>query len=313
MIICGVGCFKTHIFSRQTLESLHVCVDFKVEAAFEFCALSGKFLGIERDVLKASSGCAYTDKVGHPAGTAERSAAGAYATDASGFLTCADLLHLDPDFECIGKNLDELTEVDAFVGDIIEYRFVAIALIFHVADLHVEFQIFGNLACADHRVVLFGSGFLESVEIGRFGFTEHAFNLGVAFHAGFAHLSGYEFPGQGDLTDIVAWRGFNSDNVADREWQMERVAVESFPGVLELYFNNVETRLMAGNVGQPVVAVQFASRMSVATSGSIADRRVSGIFACGFFGYVIVFCSHGYLAKLTERVSRITVIFTCPG
>ena len=48
--------------------------------------------------------------------------------------------------ERFGQNFDELAEVHTLISNIVEDGFVTITLIFHVANLHLEIQILGNLA-----------------------------------------------------------------------------------------------------------------------------------------------------------------------
>ena len=55
-----------------------------------------------------------------------------------GLLAGADLLHLDADVEPLGEDLDQLAEIDALVGDVVEDSLDLVALVLHVADLHIE-------------------------------------------------------------------------------------------------------------------------------------------------------------------------------
>ena len=47
--------------------------------------------------------------------------------------------------ECVGQHLDELTEIDSFLGYVVEDGLVAVALILHIADFHVQSQSLGYL------------------------------------------------------------------------------------------------------------------------------------------------------------------------
>ena len=104
--------------------------------------------------MEACSCCRNAVKVFYPSRATEFASAGTNPPDASSFLARSNLAHFNTDVEGVGKNLDELTEVYALVCDIVENRFVAVALIFHVANLHVKIKILGNLARLNHRVVL---------------------------------------------------------------------------------------------------------------------------------------------------------------
>ena len=213
--VCGIGGFEAHILARQMLEGFNVDVDLEVQTAFQFRALSGQFLRVERDVLKTCGGCAYRHEVGHPACATQRTAAGTDAAYAACLLARANLFHLNAHLECVGQHFDELTEVNALIGNVVEYRFVAIALIFNVADFHVELEVFGNLSGANHRVVFLGLCLLEAVEVGRLGLAEHALDFGVTLDVCFAHLTRHEHAGERHLAYVVARSSFNGHCITD--------------------------------------------------------------------------------------------------
>ena len=50
--------------------------------------------------------------------------------------------------------LNELTEIHTLISDIVEDGLVAITLVLHVANLHVETQALGYLTTLDHGRVL---------------------------------------------------------------------------------------------------------------------------------------------------------------
>ncbi len=265
----GVGGLKACVFRRELLHALHVGVDLEVEAALELGTLSGELLGIERYILIAGGCCAHGDKVCHPAGAAEGSATRAYAANASGFLACAYLLHLDPHLEGVGEDFDELPEVDALVGNVVENGFVAIALILNITNLHVELEVFGYAACAHHGVVLAGASLGIFVEVAWLCNTEDALELGGGFHTGASHLQLYELAGESDAADVVARSGFHCHHVAYREVDAGGVAVEALTGVFKYHLNERTLGHGAGNVGKPIVAVELTSgeapRASLAT------------------------------------------------
>ena len=64
---------------------------------------------------------------------------------------------------------DQLAEVHTTVGDIIEDGLIAVTLVFHVADLHVQSETFGNLPALDHRTMLTGLRLMELIHIHRTG------------------------------------------------------------------------------------------------------------------------------------------------
>ena len=259
MEIGVVSRFEANLAAGEMAGALNVGVNLEVEAAFEFGALSGEFLGVERDVLIAGGAGAYRNKVGHPARAAQRASAGADAAYASGFLAGSDLLHLDAHLEGVGKDLDELAEVHSLIGYVVEDGLVAVALIFDVADLHVEVERFGYLACADHGVVLAGLCLFVFLKIGGFGFAEHALDLGVGLYVGAAHLQGHELAGQGDHADVMAGSRFDGYGVAYGQVDVGRVAVETLAGVFELYFDYVKVCHAAGDVLHPVEAMELSA------------------------------------------------------
>ena len=179
---------ELHILGRHFLGSLDIEVGLEVEAAFQLGALAGELLGVHREILLAGGTCADGDEVGHPRRAAERTAAGTDTADAARFLAGTDLLHLHADLESVGKNTDKLAEVDAVVGYIIENRLSSVALIFHIADLHVQAEVFGDFAGADHRGVLARAGLLEFLEVGLGGEAEHSLEGSVGLGAVFLHL-----------------------------------------------------------------------------------------------------------------------------
>ena len=97
------------------------------------------------------------------------------AAYSAGFLACADLPHLYTHLEGVGEHFDKLAEVDALVGYVVEYGFVAVALKFDVADFHVQLQLFGDFAGAYHLVLLAGARLFELFKIGGLCLAEHAF------------------------------------------------------------------------------------------------------------------------------------------
>ena len=138
--------FEAHIARRQTLCSFNVTIHLKIDATLQLGTLSGKLLRIERYILISGSARSHRHKVGHPTRATQRTAARTDTANSPCLLACANLFHFDANLKHIGKHLDELAEIDALIGNIIEYGLIAVTLILHVADFHVQMQIFGNLA-----------------------------------------------------------------------------------------------------------------------------------------------------------------------
>ena len=275
VVVCRIGCFEAHIARRHAPRGLHIGVYLEVEAALELGALSGQLLRIKRYVLIARGTRGHRHKVGHPQRAAQRTAARAYAAYASGFLTGAYLLHLYAHLERFGKYLDKLPEIDAFVGYVVEYGFVSVALVFHVADFHVQLQAFGDFPRADHGVVLAGLGLVVFLYVGVFGFPEYPSGLGAFLGAcaGFLHAQLNERTGERHHADVVPGLGFHRHHVADFQRYALAVEVVSFARVLELHLNIVAFGETSRNVGEVVEAVQLGAL-------AVADRTCSRALAC---------------------------------
>ncbi len=127
--------------------------------------MPGKFLRVERYILVTCRACGNTYETGHPCGAAQRTPAWADAPYASGFLAGTDLLHLDTHLECFGQHLYELAEIDTLVGNIVEYGLVAVTLILHVADFHVELKARRDFTGTDHGVVFQRFGFFVAFKV----------------------------------------------------------------------------------------------------------------------------------------------------
>ena len=168
-VVCSLFCFEHNVAWGQFGCRFGVNAYFVVETTLELGALPGQLLGVERHILTAGSVGRYGHEVFHPSGAAHLTAAGTYTAYASGFLTGSDLFHLNADAEYLCQHLDELAEIDALVGNVVEDGLVAVALIFHVAYLHVQSEVLGNLARLDHGVVLAGFGFLVLQHVGLLG------------------------------------------------------------------------------------------------------------------------------------------------
>ena len=187
------------------LVGIHVCIQFEIHATFEFSALSGQFLGVERQILITGSAGGYGAEVGHPFGAAEFAATRANTTDPAGFLTGTDLFHFDSNPECLSKDFYQLAKVNPLVGNVVEDGLVAIALIFHIAYFHVKMQTFGNLPRFDHGFLLFGFGFLILFHVRFTHFTIHPSDFKfIEIDVVFFHLQGNQLTHQRYLTDIMS-------------------------------------------------------------------------------------------------------------
>ena len=161
----AIGCLKHGILRWHLSACLYIVIYLVVETALQFGAHTSQLLRVERDILVACGIGAYTYEVLHPGSAAELSAARTGTADTASLLTCTNLLHLDTYMEGICKHLDELAEIHTLICDIVEDSLVAIALILHVTDFHLQTQVFGYLTALDHGVVFAALGFLCLVEV----------------------------------------------------------------------------------------------------------------------------------------------------
>ena len=90
--------------------------------------------------------------------------------------------------ESIGQHLDELAEIHTAIGNVVEDSLQAVTLIFHIANLHLQTQILGNLAGADHGIMLAALclGIFLHIHLARFAI--YTFYLNVGAKIGFLHL-----------------------------------------------------------------------------------------------------------------------------
>ena len=151
--------------------------------------------------------------------------------------------------------LDELAEVHALISDVVEDGLVAVALILHVADLHVQSQTFGNLTALDHRGMLTGFGLFELLDVRLAGDTVDALDVIFRFQVGLLHLQLHQTSGKRYHADVVTGTGFNGYHVAFLQIQMVHVVVIAFAGMLELHLHEVCRICVPRHVSEPVVCV----------------------------------------------------------
>ena len=241
----------------ELLGCLHVSVYLIVDTALQLGTLSRQLLGVHGDILVARRARGDGDEARHPARAAQFATAWADATYPSGLLTSAYLLHLYPDTERLCQHLYELAEVHALVCYIVEDRLVAIALVLNIANLHVQAKGGGYLAGADHGGVLLGLGLLVLLEVIGARLTIDLFGLLVIAIVVLAHLEENQLAGEGNGADIVAWSGFDGDDITLLKREVGVVQVISLTRVLELYLNVVRCALGIGDACEPVVCIEL--------------------------------------------------------
>ena len=235
--------------------------------------MSGQLLGVEREVLCAGGTRRDGGEGGHPRGAAQLATAGTQTADATCLLACANLLHLDADVETLGKDLNQLAEIDSFVGNVVEDSLDFIALILHVANLHVKPHIGGNLARENHRLMLQGDGLLPTLDIVGLGlavdFAEFAV-LGVEPRA--THLLEDHIARQRDDADIVTRSGLDGYNITALKLQVVDILVESATGILESYLENIALSVL-GVLLQPILLVELEATLFGKGLGAVFPLR----------------------------------------
>ena len=256
----------------------------------------------------ACSACCHRHEVGHPTRAAQRASAGAYSAYASCLLARTYLFHLYSYLKHVGKHLDKLTEIHAFVGNIVENSLIAVALILHIAYLHIEVKVLGYLARAYHSVGLLGLGFFVALEVAGLGLAEHSQYLGVLTQVGAFHLQLHQLTHHRHSTDIVAGICLHCHHIAYLQWQMGAVAIVAFAGVLECNFHYFVVVKRPGHIAQPVVAAQFAAHLlgaeiaaGVVTSfTSVALRHCLGAATASplYYFFFLFFFAHRFILTM---------------
>ena len=190
--VVAVQSLQHHVASGQLASGLHVGIGLVVHTALQLGTHSGELRWVEREVLKACGIGAYRREVLHPSGAAQFSSARSGASNAPGFLARTNLLHLYPYVEGCCQVLDELAKVHSLVGDIVEDGLVAVALILHVAYLHLQSQPLGYLPALNHRVVFARLGLMIFLHVHLSGVAIDAPNVVGRFQVGLLHLQLYE-------------------------------------------------------------------------------------------------------------------------
>ena len=162
----------------------------------------------------------------------------------------------------------QLPEVHPIVGYIIKNGFVAVALVFYIANFHVEPEFFGNLTGTQHGVVLAGFGFLVFIKIHGTGFTVNPSNLLlVEAVIDFFHLLEHQVSGKAHFSYIVPRGGFHSYQIALLQRKFIIVQVIAFACIFELHLDVVCRSLGFGQIAEPVESVEFFYFSTTASLG----------------------------------------------
>ena len=257
-MVFSIGSLQESILRRQFLACFHIVVHLVVKAAFQFGTHACQLLWVERDVLETCGIGAYADKVLHPGSAAEFSSARSCSAYAPGFLSRTNLFHLYTYMESICQHLDQLSEVYSFVGDVIEDSLVAVTLILHIANLHLQSQVFGYLSALYHSTVLTALCLLPFLEVHGLGYAVDTLDVVGRTKVGFLDLQFHQSSCQCHHANIVTRIGLYGYNVSLLQVQVVHVVVVTLACILELHFHKVCALCIARYVGKPVVCVQLA-------------------------------------------------------
>ena len=159
--------------------------------------------------------------------------------------------------EGLGQHLDELTEVDALVGDIIEDGLIAVALILYVANFHLQAEVFGNLSALYHRRMLTALSLLIFLHVDGLSDAIDALDVVGRLQVGFFQLQTHETAGERYHADVVTGVGLHGNDVAFLQVEVVDIMVIALAGVLKLHLDQVGRLGVARHVGQPVVGIEL--------------------------------------------------------
>ena len=196
--------------------------------------------------------------------------------------------------------LDELSEVDALVGDVVEDGLLSVALVLHVANLHLQSESLGNLSALYHRLVLTCLCLAELLHVALSCQPVDALDVVGALQVRLLYLEVDEPSGEGDHADVVSRAGLHGHDVALLQRQVVHVVIVCLACVLELHLHEVGALCVAWHVGQPVVGVQLSV---LSSDGGGAQSAVTagtyGVFFL-FFHYVVSNCYYIYVCVMVS-------------
>ena len=159
--------------------------------------------------------------------------------------------------EGCGQVLNELAEIHTLVGYVVENSLVAVTLVLHVANLHLQTQSLGYFAALYHGGVLTCLRFAEFVHVYLTGNAVNALNVVGTLQVSLLQLQLHQSASERHHADVVTWVGLYGHDVTLLQRQVVHVMVISLAGMFELHFHQVGRFCIARDVGQPVVGVQL--------------------------------------------------------
>lgn len=159
--------------------------------------------------------------------------------------------------EHVGEDFYELSEVHTLVGNVVEDGLVAVALIFDIADFHLQPEVFRYLAALNHGAMLARLGIVPCGDVLVTGNAVDALDVVHGLQVGFLHLQIDKLSGESHHAYVMSRIRLNSHKVALMQVKSVDIVVVAFPCVLELHFHKVRALRVSRHVRQPVVGVQL--------------------------------------------------------
>ena len=179
--------------------------------------------------------------------------------------------------ECIGQYLDELAEVNAAIGNVVEDSLEAVTLILYIANLHLQTQVLGNLAGAYHGVMLACLGLSILLHIHLTCLAIDALYLYVGAQVGLLHLELDQTSGHGNGTYVMTGIGLNGHDIAFLQRNVVGVDEESLAGVLELNLH-IFAVIGSGYARQVIKGVQlahaFTATLAADTAAAVIEYEI---------------------------------------
>ena len=169
--------------------------------------------------------------------------------------------------ECSRQVFDELSEVYPFVGNVIEDSLVAIALIFHVADFHLQSQVFGNLPALNHGSMLSAFRLVVFIHVHLLGQSVHAFDIVGRFNVGLFQLQFHQSSSERNHAYVVPRTCLHGHDVAFFQVEVVHIVVITLSGVFKLHFHQVCRLIVSRHICQVVVGVQLLILPSATANG----------------------------------------------
>ena len=188
--------------------------------------------------------------------------------------------------EPLGKDLDKFTEVDTLVGNVVEDSLELIALILHIANLHIQTHIGGNLSRCDHRLVLEGYGLLPALDVVGAGLAVNLLKLaivGVEAHA--THLLSHHIARKRDDADVVTRLCLYGYDIASFEVEVVDILVVGATRILESHLEYIG-RYVVGILLEPVGFVELVAILhgyGIHLVATVAEAASSPNFGHMFF------------------------------